>query len=436
MRFGSSGYKYRASYRWVVWSVLMLAYLIVHFHRLALGVVREDLTLAFGISATAFGNLGATYFYAYTVMQLPSGILADTLGARKTVTYGTLLAGCGSILFGLAPTIGLAFIGRLLVGIGVSVVLVATLKILSQWFPENQFATMSGVTAFVGSMGGMVAQTPLALMVILFTWRTTFAWIGVAGLVIAALCFALIRNTPAELGLPSVVIYPVSASEQAVRPAIKTSLWLVIKNPLTWPGFFVFMGAFGAYITMTGVWGNSFLREVYGFSAAEAASILAIMVFAHAIGCVIVGKLSDIMRRRRRPMMLFILVNFLSWIVLIFWNGGMPPVSILPVLFFIQGFSSSAVILGWSCSKDVNDPSVSGIATSFVNTGAFIGAAALPVILGFVVDSYFDLLPPAALYQRAFLFCAVAAGISLAATLAVKETYCRNIYYDLLQKKT
>jgi sugar phosphate permease len=433
LKFAGSGYKYSTSYRWIVWGAMMLAYLIVHFHRMAIGVVREDLTIAFGISATAFGNLGATYFYAYTVMQLPSGILADTLGARKTVTYGTLLAGCGSILFGLSPSIGWAFAGRLLVGIGVSVVLVATLKILSQWFPENQFATMTGITAFVGSMGGMVAQTPLALMVVIFTWRITFAWIGVAGLVVAAFCYVLIRNTPAELGLPSVAIYPVSASKQAARPAIKTSLGAVIKNPLTWPGFFVFMGAFGAYITMTGVWGYSFLREVYGFSATEAANHLAIMVFAHAIGCVIVGKLSDIMGRRKRPMILFLLVNFFSWIVLIFWNGGMPPVSILPLLFFIQGFSSSAVILGWSCSKDVNDPSVSGIATSFVNTGAFIGAAALPVVLGFVVDSYFDLLSPAALYQRAFLFCAVAAGISLAATLAVKETYCRNIYTDLQQ---
>ncbi|MDW7672127.1 MAG: MFS transporter, partial [Bacillota bacterium] len=190
-----------AGYRWVVWSVLILAYLVVFFHRLALGVVREDLTLAFGISATTFGNLGATYFYAYTLMQIPSGILADSLGARKTVTYGTLLAAGGSMLFGMSPTIGWAFAGRLLVGIGVSVVLIAILKILSQWFPEDQFATMSGLTAFMGNVGGMMAQTPLALMLVCFTWRATFAGIGIVSVIIALLCYVLVRNTPQEMGL-------------------------------------------------------------------------------------------------------------------------------------------------------------------------------------------------------------------------------------------
>ena len=90
------------SYRWIVFGILILAYMIVFFHRLAVGVVREYLVKEFNMSGATFANLSSTYFYAYMIMQISSGILADTLGARKTVTIGTLTAGIGSIIFGFA----------------------------------------------------------------------------------------------------------------------------------------------------------------------------------------------------------------------------------------------------------------------------------------------------------------------------------------------
>ncbi len=94
-------------YRWVVWSIMLLSYMIVFFHRLAAGVVRQNLVDDFGLSGSAFGSLASMYFYAYMVMQIPVGYLADSLGARATVTFGMALAGAGSLLFGAAsgPTL-------------------------------------------------------------------------------------------------------------------------------------------------------------------------------------------------------------------------------------------------------------------------------------------------------------------------------------------
>lgn len=83
-------------------------------------------------------------------MQIPVGFLVDSLGARKSVTIGTVFAAIGSIIFGLAGTVFLAFLGRVLVGLGVSVVFISILKILSTWFKESEFRTMSGITSFIG----------------------------------------------------------------------------------------------------------------------------------------------------------------------------------------------------------------------------------------------------------------------------------------------
>lgn len=72
-------------YRLMVFGVLILAYMAVFFHRLAVGIVREDLIMEFNMSNIAFANLSSTYFYAYMLMQIPSGILAD---------YPLLLCSC------------------------------------------------------------------------------------------------------------------------------------------------------------------------------------------------------------------------------------------------------------------------------------------------------------------------------------------------------
>ena len=140
------------SYRFAIFSILALAYLLVYFHRLSLSVVADTLLKEFATSASVMGLLGAIYFYCYAVMQLPAGLLSDSLGPRKTVTFFLLIAAAGSILFGLSPTISIAFVGRVLVGFGVSMAFIPTIKILSQWFRPNEFAFMAGILQAVGGV--------------------------------------------------------------------------------------------------------------------------------------------------------------------------------------------------------------------------------------------------------------------------------------------
>ncbi|KYH35979.1 putative sulfoacetate transporter SauU [Clostridium tepidiprofundi DSM 19306] len=414
-------------YRWAVWGILSLAYIIVFFHRLAVGVVRDDLVGCFNISSTTFANLGATYFYAYMLMQIPSGILADTLGARLTVTIGTMLAGAGSILFGLAPNITSAFIGRLVVGIGVSVVFISILKVQSEWFYEREFGTMSGLTSFVGNIGGLLAQTPLVMLVAAFTWRKTFVAIGLISLAVSLLCYMIVRNRPTDIGLPSIAELE-GRKIKNNKINIKNALLEVISNLKTWPAFFVFAGFFGAYVSITGTWGVSFLKDVYGMSKITAGNYMMIAVLGLSIGSIAIGKISDKMGRRKLPMIIFGSVYLLSWFVLVFVNGGRPPVKILGILFFVMGFSCSTFVLGWACGKEINNPKYSGISTSVVNIGGFVGAALIPLLIGKFMDKYANVLNSTNLYHRAFLFSLVAALIGFIFILLVKETECRNIY--------
>ncbi|NSW90299.1 MAG: MFS transporter [Firmicutes bacterium] len=193
--------KKASSYKWFIWVTLLFAYLIVIFHRWSFGVIEDNLSSSFCMSATAFAGIGSMYFYAYAFMQIPSGMLADSLGARFTVTVGMLLAGTSSFLFGCSSSIFYIFAGRFLVGIGVSVVFISILKILSKWYEEKKFGTMTGLTSFIGNIGGILTQSPFVIILSLISWRIAFIMIGTITLLIAFLCFVIFRNDPEDIGI-------------------------------------------------------------------------------------------------------------------------------------------------------------------------------------------------------------------------------------------
>ena len=139
--------------RRVVFGIVLASFVLSFFHRTAPAAIAAELTRAFAISAAMLGTLAATYFYVYTLLQIPVGVLADTLGPRRILAAGSLIAGAGSLAFALAPTWEIAAVGRTLVGVGVSVAFIAILKISAVWFPANRFATLDGVTMFAGNLG-------------------------------------------------------------------------------------------------------------------------------------------------------------------------------------------------------------------------------------------------------------------------------------------
>ncbi len=119
--------------RRVIFGLVLASFVLSFFHRTAPAAIAGELTRAFGISGAVLGTLAATYFYVYTLLQVPVGVLADTLGPRVILAGGSLIAGAGSLAFGLASTWEVAALGRTLVGIGVSTAFIAILKINAVW---------------------------------------------------------------------------------------------------------------------------------------------------------------------------------------------------------------------------------------------------------------------------------------------------------------
>lgn len=366
--------------RRVVFGIVLLSFVLSFFHRTAPAAISGELARAFAINAATLGTLAATYFYVYTVLQIPVGVLADTVGPRRLLAGGSLVAGVGSLAFALAPTWEVAAVGRTLVGIGVATAFIAILKISAVWFPPERFATLNGVTMFAGNAGAVIAGAPLAWVVTQTSWRNVFIGLGVLSLALASATWWRVRDRPQDYGFAPVnAIAPVAASG-AWRPALAQ----VLRNPATWPGFFVNVGIGGSYLAFAGLWAVPYLVEVYGVSRVTAAQHGSLLLLGVAMGALAIGWLSDRLGSRRglmRACTLLYALSWLPWLVHVTWSTWATL-----TWFFVMGLLIPGFTLSWTVAKEVNRPEHSGMATSVVNLGIFLGTGVLQPIVGAVLD--------------------------------------------------
>jgi MFS family permease len=406
--------------------VVACAYVLSFFQRFAPAGIAQDLAAAFQTSATSLGALAATYFYVYTVMQIPTGILADTLGPRRILVLGGIVGGAGSFLFGFAPSLDWALAGRTLIGLGVSVTFIAMLKLIAVWFEENRFATMVGICMLVGNLGSVLAGAPLSAVAQETGWRGVFIGLGFVSLVLAAACWLVVRDRPdAAAGNAPAVKFD--------RTSLINSLLAVVKNRATWPAILVNTGTCGAFFTFAGLWTVPFLMQVHGLSRPAAASHLSLWFGGFAVGCFFIGTLSDRLGRRKPVLIAATHVFAAIWLVLL--SGMTLPEWASYTLFALLGLSTAGFSLTWACAKEVNPPLLSGMSTSVANMGGFLAGALLQPLVGWVMDlgwrgemlngaRFYDL----AAWRNGVLVVTLCALMGAMASWWIRETRCRNVW--------
>jgi predicted MFS family arabinose efflux permease len=402
--------------RRLVFGLALASFVLSFFHRTAPAAIAGELTQAFAIGGAVLGTLAATYFYVYTALQIPVGILADTFGPRRLLAYGAAVAAVGSLIFALAPIWEVAAAGRTLVGIGVSVAFIAILKVSAVWFAPERFATLAGVTMFAGNLGAVVAGAPLAWAVTQTSWRVVFVALAIASAALALASWLWVRDRPEDLGLPAVNPAPVVRA-----PSVHwaTALGRVLSNASTWPAFFVNAGVGGSFLAFAGLWAVPYLQAEHGLSRVAAAYHTSALLLGVAVGSVAIGLISDWLRNRRRVMQVAVLLYALSWAP---WVIGVQwPLAATLTWFTLMGLLIPGFTLSWTIAKEANPPEYSGIATSVVNVGIFLGAGILQPWVGWILDRGRAAGDMAVAWEKGILLLAGAAAFGALMTLLVSR---------------
>ena len=273
------------SYAWLVWSLAAISFGYAFFHRVTPSVMVSDLMAEFAVSGAVLGTLSALYFYPYVLLQVPLGAMLETFGTRILLSGCLLLAGFGSILFGLAHSIEVAYLGRFLIGFGSSVGFLGSLALASKWFPPHRFAFLAGLSMFVAMTSGMVAQAPLAYLIDIYGWRANILALGTVGFALSLLVFLFVRNQPASLE-------PATARPLANREKwreLGSALKAVMRNADVWKVSLVAATMSGPMLVIGGLWGTPFLMVKFDLSRPEAAFFMSLLLLGWAVGAPVSG---------------------------------------------------------------------------------------------------------------------------------------------------
>jgi sugar phosphate permease len=415
-----------ARYGYFICMLIFLSYILVFFHRLCPAVIALDLQEAFGVGGTLLGVLGSAYFTPYALMQLPAGLLADSWGPRRTVPTFFLVAAAGSVLMGLAPNLGVAILGRILVGAGVATVFACNFKIIAEWFPPKQFAVMGGMFMLMGGVGALSAGAPLAWASDLMGWRTTLLAVAGLTLIMAALDYAFIRDQPAGRDLSP------AAGRKGYdgKPTIglREGMKMVLSSRRFWPiSLWAFL-AVGTGFALGGLWGGPYLMQVHGLTKAQAGGVLSTFAIALIVGSPVMGWLSN--RVGRKPVLVGSSVLLtVGCATLWAFTDTLPLPGLYGSFFliFLAAGPTGAVIA--TVSKELFPLSIAGTSVGMVNLFPFFGGAVLQVVAGAIVSRAEGVNPilPAAAYQTMFLLFLLASLGSLAVTMFLVETLgCRQ----------
>lgn len=412
---------------WLICSIGMLFYCYNYFLRVSPSVMQTDLMQNFHITASQFGNLAAFYYYAYTPMQIPIGMIYDRFGARLVLFFACLIAITGLSIFISANSLFSASAGRFLVGFGTAFAYIGVLKLASLWLPANRFATVAGLTTAFGMASAIFSDLYLTKFVQLLGYKDALYTALIVGIMLSIFILIFMRNKPRrELSQPGTVNKPMTF------PQLLNSLKVVLSNPQMW-----LIGLIGCLFYLPAsvfldLWGIPYLKTVYQLTPEIAASVVSMTFVGWIIAGPSIGALSDKIKRRRSPLMFCAVMSAILLSIVFYVHGLSLPV--LYTIFFFIGIFCGAHPLCFALGKENNRNASSGTAVAVTNTLIMIGGVVFQPVVGKLLDWHNTagmmndgvLVYTAADYTYALTVVPLGLIVAIGLTFFLKETYCES----------
>ena len=358
---------------WLIWVLSALFVVFNYIQQVVPNIIAVDLSHAFNATASTLGNIAASYFYAYAILQIPVGLVVDRYGTRRPLVIAILAAGLGTLAFAWAHSSGSAQIARLIMGASSAFSFIGCLKLVEEWFPPSRFSTLAGMTNTAG-MFGAASGTPVAVLVNVIGWREAVAWIGGAELILAVLVFLVVRDPPAAVSRPAP---ETQSGEQS------GGMSGLLANPQVWINAVYATSISLVFVAFGGLWGTSYIQKVYALSTVAAAGTGSFLFLGGIAGSLFFGWYSDYLGRRKPPMV-FAGMGALATMAGLLYLPGIPLAGFKLGLFLV-GFFSSANIISYAVARDLH-PKLAGFSIGFLSTCYFAGSAASQPLVGMLLE--------------------------------------------------
>ncbi|MFN3234706.1 MAG: MFS transporter [Gammaproteobacteria bacterium] len=336
-------------------------------------VMTQYLMHDLGISALQLGFMSGFYYYTYTLMQIPAGLLFDRFKIHYVIVIPLVVVAIGALLFSFSQGILLGSVGRLCMGTGSAFAFIAVLVVASDLFPEKYFALLVGLTQMLAAFGAMLGEAPLVPLIHHLSWRGAMQLLAVVAIILAVSIWLFVRYEKCN---------QVKGCD-AESVSILKSLKIILSNKQSWFVAFYACCLWAPMAAFASLWGVPFLETVYGLSKIHASEMITLMWLGIAIASPLLGWFSDAIGSRRIPLAFSALIGIVAFFIL---DKGfdLSPVMI-GLLVFLGGAACSGQALSFAVVRDNNPSHTMAAAIGFNNMAVVIAGAVFQPLVAYVI---------------------------------------------------
>lgn len=402
---------------------LWITYGSFYLCRVNMSIALPDIMKEFGYSRTAVGMIGSAFFATYAIGQFINGQLGDKFGARKFITLGIIASAILNIIFGFTAALPAMVIIWGLNGYFQSMGWAPIIKTLANWFPYKERGRISGLYGSSYQVGNILSWLLAGYLCFHYGWRYAFWVPGLLFLLCTIQFYAKCRNSPEDIGLPSIEEYErrqelfsqgkkeASVEETEIKfegdkhLGFRFTFKQTIGNPMIW-----YVGL--AYLSLGFIafgflyWIPVYMSEVQGINISKVASKVIVFPLAGSLGALTAGWVSDrFFKSRRAP--IIVLMSLLAGIFVLFYlkiSVENPLLSL--ICLSIIGFMTFGAhhTMATSVAMDYGTRKAAASVAGFIDSLGYLGAIIVGVGIGWLVDNYG--------WSSAFYFWAIGAFVA------------------------
>ncbi|BAK75971.1 major facilitator superfamily transporter [Pseudogulbenkiania sp. NH8B] len=381
--------------RWRIGALLGIGVLVNYFDRISLSVAAPQLQQEFHLTTGDIGLLFSAFFWAYALLQIPTGVVLDRFGVTKVGRWGAFLWGIAATLTACAGGFGGVFAARALLGVAEAPGFPVSSKATGYWFPRRERAMATALFDAAAKFSNVIGVPLVALTVVHLGWRWGFGLSALLSLCYFLAFYLLYRDPSADSKLSRAehdyIVQGGATPEGVSQESSLNMLGYLLKQRKIW-GLSIGFAAYGYVFYLFLTWLPGYLVQAMHMSILKSATFAAVPWLFATLSDLLVGgwlidhliaKGHDETRVRKGVLVAGMLCGLAVFGATTTTD---PYVAIVWITIALSGLAAAAPV-GWSLPSLIAPHGGTGTVGGIMNFANNMMGAVAPIVTGYIVGA-------------------------------------------------
>jgi MFS transporter, ACS family, glucarate transporter len=371
--------------------IFIIFAIITYLDRNSISSIGDDITRELNLTDKQWGMVLSAFSLAYGAFEIPTGLMVDRIGPKRTLLRIVLWWSVFTILTGFASGFYFLLIVRFLFGAGEAGAFPTVSVAIARWFPTVERGRIQSIVWMGSRMGGALAPVTSIWLAESYGWRGVFYIFGTLGLVWAVAWYLWFKDEPRDMkGISAEEVKFIEENRSIKRVAHSLLPWgTVLKNPNLW----ALMGMYhcllyGAYFYMS--WMPKYLQNGRGIAKENLGWMVSFPFILGMAGCLAGGFASDYLAKKkglafgRRYVGMFGLV--MAGICMILGSFTQNITGAIVLLGLGLAFKDFTLPVSWAAATDIGKEHAGAVSGTMGLAGQ-LGSAIMATAFGFILHA-------------------------------------------------